>query len=235
MIRTVSLEEVRVEKSVYPRLAGTDWRWVENIKEAMLAECPFPPIVAADVKELGKNVLIDGMHRLAALKALGKMTTSIDHLGTISIIEAQSEAISRNAKHGRPLSFYDKIGAMRRLKEEGLSFVKIGQLLSMRGPEIERLCGQRLVSTTTGREIILPSSLSHFRGQTLSKEDAQTIDEIRPRLDAGDSQKSLLEQIIILTESGFLDLQNEEINELANRLYFVLTEAFQKNPKVVAA
>jgi hypothetical protein len=100
-IRTIELplSEVVIRNDLYPRMRVEPTK----VEEYAITLEAMPPI---EVNQ--DNILIDGMHRLRAHEAAGRVTVPIRVTKTRSDEDIFFLAISRNAKHGLILSQDDK-------------------------------------------------------------------------------------------------------------------------------
>lgn len=96
-VEIVSPKEIVIDRALNPRL-GVDKETVEHYVEVF---DQLPPIEAFDT-ERGR-VLVDGWHRLAAAKALGKERIQA-RVRAGSYLEAKEYAALANLRHGKPLT-----------------------------------------------------------------------------------------------------------------------------------
>lgn len=98
----ISIKEIDVERF---NSRDVDLTHVKAIEEAMTEEVFFPRILVAHTDN--RYVLIDGRHRLEALKRLGQSSVDVELLSHTSVEELIVAAIEGN-RHGKPLSTGEK-------------------------------------------------------------------------------------------------------------------------------
>jgi len=124
----IKISQIEVIQGLLPRLhTHTIEEKVEEYKEAMSEGEQFPPIVVWD-KGNGIYWLIDGMHRLLALKRLGKDTIKAEVVELADELEARILAIEKNMLHGIPLSREEKKELARLLYADGVEIEKLKRL-----------------------------------------------------------------------------------------------------------
>ena len=102
---TLAIAQIRREKSINCRAAGTDHELACAYFEAMNAGAAFPPVVVFRDAD-GVLWLADGFHRCAAAEhAGGEIEAEVRHGGEA---DALLFAAGANAAHGRPRSAEDK-------------------------------------------------------------------------------------------------------------------------------
>lgn len=97
---------------------GTDAKVVEAYRRALGGGAVFPPITVARVE--GAWVLVDGFHRVAALRALHRGDVEAVVLEVAGLEEARWRAAQANMRHGQRLKPRDLHEAFR-------AYVKAGQ------------------------------------------------------------------------------------------------------------
>jgi len=199
-VKEILISDIQIDEEIYPRSLGTDWRTLTNYKMAMNAGTKFPPIAIAEVG--GKLTLIDGLHRLMAHKQLRKKLIEAEHIGKLSETEAITEAIRRNIAHGRPLLFRDKLSAYKKLRAHGIKIDSIVGILHIPRKELRRYIATRVKVSATGVEIMPKPALMHL-------EYAESLEEQKSL--GGDTQPHMIEQLIVLIEKDWLDIQNAKV------------------------
>ena len=225
----VKISEIFFDEELYPRISY-NWQTGYDYSQSMLAGAKFPPITLALYK--GKKYLVDGKHRLEAVKLLKKNTiNAITYVGW-SKEKIYKEAIKLNITHGRGLSPYEKRRIALKLMEMKCKDSEISKLIQVPQNKIKSFVGERLISSITGEEIdekkgveiareigraILKSGVKHFAGITLSNEDFQEIQSNQRELYMS-SQANLLKQVIELLENDLLDKEDKKVMELIGKL-----------------
>lgn len=220
--KILKINDVIIERELYPRnkLTGYNLRIVEFL-EAMKQGTKFPPICVAESR--GKYYLVDGLHRLKASKIKGEKHISAEILHGLNKKMMYIEAVKRNASHGMPLSFFDKLHAMAELKKIGLKPTQISNILHMRVESIKKYSvgpKSKFMVTSTGKGFVLKKSLSHL-GNTKTSFSDKKMNEIQNKM-TGESQESLFTQVITLIENNLVDIKNPSVRRLFNKLKKVI-------------
>lgn len=214
-LRLLKIREIRMDPEIYPR-TGTDWKTVYNYQLAMNAGSVFPPITVGRIEGFKGLYLVDGWHRWRATKRRGEEFIEAEVLRFGSKGKAFIEALRRNLGHGKPLSIYEKVRAIKRL--EGLEFKmeEISQIIKIPMNKIEKLM-IRKITLVRGAELVLKSTVDHLGASA----DA-SVEEIQKKLHTGMSQVDLLSDLLILIENDFLDLDDPKVAELAGAIHVAL-------------
>ncbi len=123
MIVKLKISDIVIPQGLLPRvLTGTVQEVVERYREAMEAGEQFPPIKVW--KRENGYWLIDGVHRLTALRELGKEYVEAELVECRSEIEFRIIAITENIRHGLALSPEEIKENARLLFKAGLKDVK---------------------------------------------------------------------------------------------------------------
>lgn len=99
---TVPLASIVTLPEMQPRDKGLNLPTLRRYKQAMEAGEVFPPILLARVN--GALVLVDGWHRLEAMRALGEWQVVAVVREARSMAEARLWGYEANRKHGLPLT-----------------------------------------------------------------------------------------------------------------------------------
>lgn len=99
---TVPLANIVTLPDMQPREKGLHLATVRRYKQAMDAGEVFPPILLARVN--GALILVDGWHRLEAMRARGQWETVAEIRDAESMAEARLWGYEANRKHGLPLT-----------------------------------------------------------------------------------------------------------------------------------
>jgi ParB/RepB/Spo0J family partition protein len=116
-VQTIKLSGIIADSKLWPR-RELDADRVKEFK-TLYKEEPgvLPPIIVAEhPKQAGKYRLVDGWHRLEALKQLKKVETSADVRGKDTDVFAEATRLS--AVSSKPLTILEKRAAVRRLLNE---------------------------------------------------------------------------------------------------------------------
>jgi len=107
---SLSLDRIRVDLSVQPRVSGLD---AEHVRA--LEECSenWPPVVV--VERDGEQILIDGFHRLAAAQNLGLDAVPVRVISAPEDGDLARLAFELNLAHGLALTLSDRRARAARL------------------------------------------------------------------------------------------------------------------------
>lgn len=213
-LKLLNIREIRMDPKIYPR-TGTDWKTVYNYQLAMNAGSVFPPITVGKIEGFKGIYLVDGWHRWRATKRRGEefIEAEVLHFGNQG--EAFIEALKRNLGHGKPLSIYEKVRAIKKL--EGLKFKmeEISQIIRIPMGKIENLM-IRKITLVRGAELVIKSTVEH-----LGPGAGEAIERVQSKLH-GLSQEDLLSDLLILIENDLLDLDDPKVAELAGKVHETL-------------
>ncbi len=160
-MKRLRLDVLQEAEEVYPR-SHVDWHTVAAYKEALRSKATFPPVVAAPLEGRDGLYLLDGWHRVGAFRALGRRTIQCEVLQEMPEAEALLEATRRNAAHGRPMGFTEKLEVFRRLRERGYRAEKVAPALGMTKKALEYWAERRIRIAATGEEVVLRPPVEHL-------------------------------------------------------------------------
>jgi hypothetical protein len=229
--KVLEINKKIIDENLYPR---DSWNFQTSYgySQAMLAGAKFPAITVAML--YGKQYLVDGRHRIEALKILKKTKIDAEVIVGWSKQRIFEEAIKRNVSHGRALTVHEKRVAALKLRNWDYPPDKISALIQVPLDKLENFVAQRLVNAITGETIaeggrvieshvvpmIVKSGIKNTVGSSgLSME---MLEETQHGIYSG-TQRSLLIQLISIVKAGLLDTTNKEINKLVKELIGLLT------------
>ena len=215
--RLVRIDELKFDWDLYPRLK-LGWLTAYQYAQAMRANAVFPPIVVGEFE--GEFWVVDGWHRVEALKMLGEQFVEAVVKRFESKRDMFVEAIKLNASHGRPLSVQEKVRLIHRLKEMKFEVEKISEIVKVPIDRIKRF-ESRTVIGPNGKPVYLKSVVAKA---SETKEQAVSVDQDKFNVR---SVNALLEQLIELLESGVFPWEDAKTKELAVRLYGLLGEGLE--------
>jgi ParB-like chromosome segregation protein Spo0J len=126
-IKEIPIDKIEIIQGLMPRIyTHTIEEKVEEYKEAMAEGQEFPPITVWDRN--GIYWLIDGTHRLLAVKRLGKKTIKAEIVKLENEKESRILAIEKNMMHGIPLDREEKKELARLLYKDGIEIEKLRKL-----------------------------------------------------------------------------------------------------------
>lgn len=104
-MRTLNLDQIIVDQKLNPRTEGLDFVIVSEYAEQMRAGDIFPPVIV--VSDGSSFWLVDGFHRIAALRQAGiTQTEAVVHTGDWR--DAKLLSFSVNSEHGKRRTNADK-------------------------------------------------------------------------------------------------------------------------------
>ena len=216
----IPIESVTFDPTIYPRNLDEKgqpfylpaWKYERALKAGQV----FPPITVAEIK--GKTLLIDGYNRLKAHKMVGRKTIEAETIACNGMKEAYMEAVKRNTAHGFPLSPQELRIAANKMREMGLSFNQVAEIVHIPVPELKKDLETHIQKTPTGN-IIRKSMFANLPGN-ISQEDQKIF--------SASSQTNLLLQTIALFENDIVDLDNKEVIKLVDKLARILRKYVAK-------
>jgi hypothetical protein len=214
----VPISEIVFNEDFYPRVSP-DWKTSYDYAQSMKAGVKFSPITLALFNR--KKVLVDGKHRIDALKLNKGTEIETEILIGLSAIQIFEEALRRNMNHGKRLSPYEKRQAILKLRGYKYDTSKISKIVQIPVDKIQNFVGQRLVNTITG-ETIVKSGIKHVAGKEYeTQEQSLVLEEAQEGMDITDQTK-VLKQLINLIKNDLLDLENPKILSLVKELKTLL-------------
>lgn len=205
----VEISEVIFDEEVYPR-SSFQWQTSYDYAQSMLTGAKFPPITLAVIGRL--KVLVDGKHRLEALKQLKETKVDAEIFTGWSKKKVFEEAVKRNISHGRVLSPFEKRRIALKFREMDYTDSKICEIIQVPQDKLENFVAQRLINAITGEEI-LKSEIKHLAGTSTEEDIEKTQETLR-----GKSQLILLREIVHLLENNLMDTENKNVAKLLLRL-----------------
>lgn len=137
LLKLADLAFDQINELYYPRLA-IDYQVVENYVRKMEAGETFPNIKIGRLRNVTKNIVIDGRHTIEALKKRKVDYYTCDIYTYESEKELFADAVRFNARHGRALSQADEELIISRLQEYNFSVEEIQKIVHVSASEIKR-------------------------------------------------------------------------------------------------
>ena len=220
----VPIESIVIDNELYPRVS-TNWMTIYKYSQAMNAGAKFPPIILAKYK--GKNILVDGRHRMEAVKTLKKKNILAQvHIGwdKKKIFE---EAIKTNIGHGTNLSPYEVRMLVVKLRLMKYKDSDISDLVKVPLGKLEKFVAQGAINSITGKRVgetvIIKSPLKHLAGGSYSPEQITIIENSQYEI-AGQNQVNLFTQAVTILENNLLDVRNGAVMEQIDKLKDLLNK-----------
>jgi hypothetical protein len=168
----------------------------------------FPPVVLwkfIDGKFV-RFICIDGWNRLIAAQMIGKTEFRAFFIKLKNYQDAYLEAIKRNRVHGANLSPAEVAMAIGNMKQMGLSYQRMKEVLSMPIPEIRTFERERLTWRKKGGRLqftVIKSTVMNTAPPDITMEDQAPYSTV--------GQVHLLDQVINLIQKGHLDWTNPDV------------------------
>lgn len=195
--KVLPINEVVLDKEIYPRTSSS-WIVSYNYAQAMKTGSKFPPITVALLD--GRYVLVDGKHRVDALKMNKEKYVGAEVLTGLTRKEAFIRAIELNISHGYPLTVYDKAVAVKKLENMKFTLKDISRIVKIPADKLATFVAQRLTNTVSGVPVVLKATLRHLVGEPVPEDTEERQEMFYSR-----TEISLIKQLIgILKEETFV-------------------------------
>lgn len=222
--KILKLEEVLFDKETYPR-NNPDFVTVARYINAMNAGAEFPAITVAELNK--KYYLVDGLHRLKATKAIKKTHILCEVIKLADKKQIFIEAVKRNITHGHQFSTQEVVNITITLEQWNMSKNDIAEIVRIPTDKISKFVATRAVRVNgTDEQLALKKHLQHLAGS----EQAVDFESDMGSLKGGESQKNLLDNLIVLLENNWINMNNVEVAERVSTLYKLLGKLFVEFP-----
>ena len=204
----LAIKQITFSQELYPR-HNTDWIVIHKYRESMKVKgANFPPITVAKWGKT-KYFLIDGQHRLEAMKGLKEQYVQCEILTGLNKKQMFIEAVKRNNRHGNGLSGRDKARIIQKLQEMKLDVGEISKLVMIPKGKLEIFKDNRMSFTPTGKPVALKRPLMAL-AQTEVSEDFEEIQ--RPIRSVNSAE--IFNSVITFLQSGALVLDKNSVSKL---------------------
>ena len=219
----LKIKDIKFDQELYPR-HNTDWVVIYKYSESMKVKgANFPPIVVAQTGKVRKSyVLVDGMHRLEAMKRNKEEYASCHILTGLSKNEIFIEAVKRNSTHGSDLSGRDKARIITKLKAMKLDLGEISKLVMMPKEKLTIFENKRTSFTPLGKPVALKRPLESLAQTEVSEDFEERQSSIRSV-----NQAEIFNSTIAFLESGALKLDKNTVSKLKH-LRSLINKALKK-------
>jgi hypothetical protein len=215
----IPIDEITFQRLIYPREIKDSyngepfWYHVDRYQKALTVGHKMPPIVLARLD--GKNILIDGYHRMLAYQRLNRTEIEATFIDVKDWNEAFLESVARNVVHGAPLGRWEMVRAANRLMTDGgYSAEQISFAVGMPQVELNRQVQQRIyIAPTTGEQIIVKRPVVGVKQQL----PTEFSDESQSPLST-QYQSRLIDQVSSLIENNLLDTASATVRASIDRL-----------------
>ena len=214
----VKISDLTFDRELYPRVK-TSWLTAYQYAQAMKSGSVFPPIVAGKFK--GKLYVVDGWHRVEAVRLLGEEYIEAIVKSYDSEAELFADAVRCNSVHGRQLSVQEKARIIDKLQSYNFTLEQISEIVKVPVDQIARF-SCKVVVTPSGQKIYLKSVVENAVKTEEKPLTAVEQDKFNVR-----TVESLLQQILDLLRSGLFPFADEKIRALAVEVYSLLGEGLQ--------
>jgi hypothetical protein len=216
--KILAIEEIKTIPELYPR-SKVSWLTAYDYSQKMKAGEVFPPVVVAYYNN--EYILVDGWHRIEALKILGEKYVRAQIIKPKDEKEIYIQAVKLNLRHGRPLSPYEKALIVKKL--EGFNFTKeqISDILKIPLDSLERFVAERVKRVSIGKEVVVKKVLSNVE----LPPDFDT--SIQENLSAR-NQIKLLDELTILLENNLIEIDNEQVKDRLIKVYSLIQDILAK-------
>jgi len=209
----LEIKEIVLDKGLYPR-DQTSWYNTYAYAKAMQAGNVFPNIIVTKFE--GKTYVVDGWHRIGALKVNKEKYASVEFIRVKNKLEIYLEGIRRNAQHGRQFTVQEKAKIILKLQDAKISDTGIAKIIGVPTGDMEKFTLDRMTHSISGEPIVLKSSIKHLAGGEITQEIIDAQQSI-----GGRDQVKTLDGIVKMVKHKLFDLDNPKV---VSRLYELRTE-----------
>lgn len=212
MKKLLKISELEFDSEIYPRMK-VGWQTAYQYAQAMKAGSEFPAILVGTLNR--KYHVIDGWHRIEALKMLKEENVPAIIKEFKTKKEMFVEAVRVNSKHGRQLSVQEKARIIHKLGKLKFSLKEISKIVKVPLDKIEIF---------KARTIIGPNGTPVYQKSVTAK--AGITEPIDQESFNVRSVKHLLVQLVELLECDSFQF-DEDVKGLAARTYSLLGEKLE--------
>lgn len=198
--KLLAISQITEDAELYPR-NHYNWFLGNKYAKAMRTGSIFPVVTVAYFA--GKYYLVDGKHRIAALKINKEANVQAEILKGLSRAKIFAEAVKRNVVHGASLSTQETANCISKLRDLKFSDLQISKIVNIPANKIEKFVADRITSNITGEEIVLKAPLKHLAGVTITDEIAGT-----QQVYAAQSQVHVINQMLTMLETNTFNTRN---------------------------
>ena len=200
--KLLKLSEIKIDPKLYPRM-HSDFVTISKYVHAMRAGAIFPPVVVAKMED-GRNLLIDGKHRIEAAK--GCKETHIQTIIETGMTEEDvfKEAVIANTTHGKPFTTQEIVQITVTMQNLDMSLNEISEIIRIPVDKIEAFVTKRITRITeTGENIAVKKPLHGvFGGLAISQSEGVTSKQIKLN---GRNQIATIDMLNSLFENGWIE------------------------------
>lgn len=214
--KLLARNQIVEDAELYPR-NHYNWFLGNKYSKAMKSGAIFPPITVAYFA--GKYYLVDGKHRLEALKINKEVTVQTEVLKGLSRAKIFAEAVKRNVVHGASLSTQETVSCITKLRDLKFTDIQISKIVNIPVNRIERFVADRITNSITGEEIALKAPLKHLSGVETSEEVLATQNVYSAK-----SQVHVVDQMLMLLETKAFNTRNDVVMNKLKMVHKLIKE-----------
>ena len=216
ILRSLLIKDLVQDMEIYPR-DEVNWMTVVRYKDNMQSGSVFPPVMVAQYRS--KFILLDGFHRVAACQRLGIERIKAEVWKGLTKEKMYLKGVEANAKNARAFSSKELRQIVLRCRNDyKMPDNEISTIVCIPEERLSVFMADRLAVTMSTDEVfVLKSQLKHLAGTKVS--DTFQNDQ---RIYSAHCQITFLEEFIYLLEHNHLDLKNEEIRGMVDRIIELL-------------
>ena len=200
--KLLKLTEIKVDNRLYPRM-HPDFVTRAKYIHAMNSGAIFPPIVVAKMED-GRNLLIDGLHRMEATEA--RKETHIQAIVETGLTEEEvfKEAVIANANHGKPFTTQEIVQITVTMQNLDMSLNEISEIIRIPVDKIEAFVAKRITRINeTGQDIAVKKPLHGvFGGMEISQNEGVISKQMKLN---GRNQIATVDMLISLFGNGWME------------------------------
>ncbi len=214
--KIIEIEKAICDKEMYPRNL-VDWVTSYRYAKAMQSGSKFPPITVAS-SLFGKLMVVDGFHRLSALKQNKEKFIEVEVLKGLNKQQIFIESVKRNIGHGRQFNSQERTRIILTLEKWKLSQEVISEIIRIPTNDLQPFVAKRITRITeTQEEIPLKSIIRNLSKTDINEEPEQ--DSLTNR-----NQLQVLNVLIILLKNKYIDTDSKIVMEKLNEIKKLLED-----------
>jgi hypothetical protein len=169
-VKTVKTESLVLDFTLYPR-DEVSAQNVAALVEAYTLGNPVPPILV----EAKSRRVVDGFHRVNALKKMGRTEADVVEKTYKNDGELFADAVRLNAAHGRAFDSDDRKRAVIKLSEFGFDAAATSEIVNVTQEKIAEWT-KGWGTDPENHPVAVKGGLSHFAGRSMTKRQVSVND-----------------------------------------------------------
>lgn len=215
--KILGIKQIVWDKEIYPR-AQYNWHNAYVYSQAMNSGAVFPNIIVALVN--GQYYLVDGKHRLEALRMNKQEFATCNIIGAKSLDEVYIQAIKYNISHGQQLSPYEKAVIAMKLQKMNVSNENISQIIQVPLGKLQDFVAKKMTNTVTGEEFILKAPNGNLAGVVVNDATMQAQSSY-----SSQSQRQIVHQLVLLLQNDSINMKDAFLVEDLKLLHSLIAKA----------